>query len=158
MSMQLPEQIAAYAAATDHLLDALAAVTPENVDRHVVGGWSARQVIHHVADSEAQSYARLRRLLAEPAGSLIQGYDEGAWAECAVLGYRDLPIEHSAAVFRAVREASLDVLGRINVPDLERYGEHSEAGRYTLARWLDTYTRHPSDHAAQLIEAINAPL
>lgn len=154
--MGLTERIADYAAGTDHFLAALAPVTTENLDRHVPDGWSARQVIHHVADSEAQSYARLRRLLAEPVGSIIQGYDEAAWAECATLGYRDLAIENSVAVFRAVRHASLDVLGRIAPSDLERYGEHSEVGHYTLDRWLDVYTRHPHDHAAQLTEAINA--
>ena len=120
MTMGLIERIAAYSASTDHFLKTLVEITPENLDRHVEGSWSARQVIHHVADSETQSYARLRRLLAEPAGSLIQGYDEAAWAECGALGYRDLPVEHSVAVFRAVRGASLDVLGRIGGNDLAR--------------------------------------
>jgi len=40
--------------------------------------------------------------------------------------------------------------------DLERYGEHSESGRYTLATWLAVYTEHPRTHAAQLLEAVNA--
>jgi hypothetical protein len=39
---------------------------------HAENEWSARQCIHHMADSEAQSYARLRRLVAEPEGSIIQ--------------------------------------------------------------------------------------
>ena len=154
--MGLIERIAAYSASTDRFLSNLSAINPENLDHHVEGGWSARQVIHHVADSETQSYARLRRLLAEPLGSLIQGYDESAWAECGALGYRDLPVDHSIAVFRAVREASLDVLGRISSDDLARYGEHSASGRYTLDHWLEIYTRHPLDHTDQLIEAINA--
>ena len=50
-------------------------------------GWTPRQVIHHVADSEAQSYARLRRLVAEP-GTMIQGYDEARWAENKDLSYK----------------------------------------------------------------------
>ncbi|NNN00899.1 MAG: hypothetical protein HKL86_03595 [Acidimicrobiaceae bacterium] len=155
--MGLIERIAAYSASTDHFLGAIVAVTAENLDRHLPGEWSARQVIHHVADSETQSYVRLRRLLAEPVGSVIQGYDEAAWAQCASLGYRDLPVEHSTGVFRAVREASLDVLGRINAEDLTRYAVHSESGRYTLDQWLEIYTRHPLDHAAQLVQAISAP-
>ena len=131
-------------------------VTDENIDRHVAGGWSARQIIHHVADSETQSYLRLRRLLAEPAGSLIQGYDEAAWARCHALGYEELPVENSLRVIAAVRAASSDVLGRLAADDLDRWGEHSETGRYTLRTWLDTYTRHPRDHAEQLNEAVNA--
>ena len=154
--MKVEESVHAYGQSTDYFLKAALVVDAENIDRHVEGGWSARQIIHHIADSEAQSYARLRRLLAEPAGSVIQGYDEAAWAQCEQLGYEELPIEHSLAVFRAVRAASLDVLRRLGERDLERYGEHSESGRYTLAMWLDIYTGHPRAHAAQLAEAVNA--
>jgi hypothetical protein len=154
--MRVEESVHAYEHSTEHFLKEALVVNAQNIDRHAEGGWSARQVIHHIADSEAQSYARLRRLLAEPAGSVIQGYDEAAWAQCEQLGYQELPIEHSLAVFRAVRAASLDVLRRLSEPDLERFGEHSESGRYTLAMWLDVYTEHPRAHAAQLVEAVNA--
>ena len=154
--MGLIEAIAEYAASTEFFITATARVSAQNADRHVEGGWSARQVIHHVADSEAQSYARLRRLLCEPSGSLIESYDEAAWAQCAALGYRELPYEHSLRVVRAVRDSSLDVLGRVTPGDLERFAEHSVAGRYTLANWIDIYTRHPREHAAQLIEAIDS--
>ena len=108
--MSIEESVHAYEHSTDYFLKEVRVVNAENLDRRVKGGWSARQVIHHIADSEAQSYARLRRLLAEPAGSVIQGYDEAAWAECDQLGYEELPVEHSLEVFRAVRAASLDVL------------------------------------------------
>jgi hypothetical protein len=154
--MTLSDAVAAYSMATSQFLHDATIVNDDNLDRHVDGGWSARQVIHHVADSEAQSYARLRRLLAEPPGSVIQGYDEAAWAECEQLGYTVLPITHSLEVFTAVRLASLDVLGRLREADLECHGEHSESGRYTLATWLEIYTQHPHAHAAQLIEAVNA--
>ncbi len=154
--MDLASAIEEYARSTQSLLEAASQVTTDQLDRHVPGGWSARQILHHVADSETQSYIRLRRLLAEPAGSVIQGYDEAAWAECDALGYRDLPIEHSLQVFGAVRTASLDVLRRLSLDDLDRYGEHSEAGRYTLAQWLDIYTRHPREHTQQLNEAVRA--
>jgi hypothetical protein len=154
--MSLADDVAAYSMATSHFLHDAEIVNDDNLDRHIDGGWSARQVIHHVADSEAQSYARLRRLLAEPLGCVIQGYDEAAWAQCEVLGYLELPIKQSAVVFIAVRGSSLDILRRLKPPDLERYGEHTESGRYTVAMWLDSYTRHPREHAAQLIEAINA--
>jgi hypothetical protein len=154
--MSLTDDVAAYSMATSQFLHDAAIVDDENLDRHVEGGWSARQVIHHVADSEAQSYARLRRLLAEPAGSVIQGYDEAAWAECQQLGYQDLPVVHPLEVFKAVRLASLDVLSRLRESDLESYGEHTESGRYTLATWLAVYTEHPRAHAAQLLEAANS--
>ena len=150
------ESVSAYATSTSIFLHEATVVHEGNLDRRVEGGWSARQVIHHVADSETQSSTRLRRLLAEPPGSIIQGYDEAAWAQCAPLGYRELAVAHSLDVFRAVRLASLDVLERLDGEDLERYGQHSESGRYTLANWLDIYTQHPLVHAAQLLEAVNA--
>lgn len=144
-----------YEAATQFFLEVVRGLAPENLDRKADGEWSARQVVHHMADSEAQSYARLRRLLAEPEGSVIQGYDEGAWAECTTLGYEELPIQNSLAVFAAVRSASLDVLSRIDDADLEKYGIHTESGKYTLQTWIDTYSKHPIDHGNQVLSAID---
>jgi hypothetical protein len=152
--MDLTAATAAYEESTQIFLDAAAELTDAVLDRHAEGGWSARQIVHHLADAEAQSYARLRRLLAEPEGSIIQGYDEAAWANCEALGYRELPIEHSLAVFAAVRAASADLMRRLSEADLERYALHSEAGHYSVATWIATYTKHPRDHAAQMAEAI----
>ena len=143
-----------YRRATEEFFDTVPLITDANLDAHVTGGWSPRQVVHHVADSETQSYVRLRRLLAEPPGSLIQGYDEAAWARSSELGYRDLPIEHSLAVIRSVRAASHDILLRLSDTDLERTATHSESGDYTLGTWLDIYTRHPREHRDQILEAI----
>jgi len=154
--MELIERIEQYEASTKVFLDAIAGMDMAKIDSHVEGGWTARQVIHHVADSEAQSYARLRRLLAEPAGSTIQGYDEAAWAECLELGYQTLSPELSLNVFRAVREASASILHLLSETDLGKYGTHSESGPYTVSDWLDIYTRHPREHTQQLLEAINA--
>jgi hypothetical protein len=111
-------------------------------------------VIHHVADSEAQSYARLRRLVAEPLGSIIQGYDEGLWAAHPALAYERDPIETPIAVFAAVRAGSLAVLQHLEDEDLARYGEHTERGRYTIADWLAGYAKHPLDHGEQIAKAL----
>lgn len=78
---------------------------------------------HHLTDAEAQSYARVRRLVAEPPGSIIQGYAEGLWSENEILGYEQLPIENSMAVFVAVRAASLDIVCRLSLDDIERYAK-----------------------------------
>ena len=156
MAMKLSERIAEYEASTKVFLDAIAEMDMTKIDSHVEGGWTARQVIHHVADSETQGYARLRRLLAEPSGSIIQGYDEAAWAKCPELGYQTLAPEHSLNVFRSVRESSANILHLLNETDLEKHGMHSESGRYSVGDWLDIYTRHPREHTQQLLEAINA--
>ncbi|NDB31582.1 MAG: hypothetical protein EB043_04035, partial [Actinobacteria bacterium] len=55
-----------YKKSTDELLDLVDSLGKDQLDENVGDGWTPRQVIHHLADSEAQSYARLRRLIAEP--------------------------------------------------------------------------------------------
>ena len=65
------------------------------------GLWTSEAMTAQVEDVPV-----LRRLLAEPAGSLIQGYDEAAWARCHALGYEELPVENSLRVIAAVRAAS----------------------------------------------------
>ena len=152
-SVDLKEAAAAYEAATQYFLNLARGVSADVIDVHAENEWSARQCIHHMADSEAQSYARLRRLVAEPEGSIIQGYDEVAWANEPKLAYAGGPVANSIAVFAAVRAASLDLLKRLEDSDLEKFGEHTEAGRYTIARWIETYTRHPYDHGDQLVRA-----
>jgi hypothetical protein len=147
--MNIEEIAAAYESATKEFL-LIATSVPENkLDVHDGENWSSRQVIHHCADSEAQSYARLRRLVAEP-NPVIQGYDENLWARDVTLGYTDLPVENSIAVFTAVRAASLDIIKRLKPEQLELTGTHTEAGEYSLKRWLETYTRHANNHADQI--------
>jgi len=147
--MNIEEHAAAYEAATREFLQIATSVPAEKLDVNDGKNWSSRQVIHHCADSETQSYARLRRLVAEP-NPVIQGYDENLWASDATLGYAELPIENSIAVFTAVRAASLDIIKRLKLEQLELVGTHTEAGEYSLKRWLETYTRHANNHAEQI--------
>jgi hypothetical protein len=151
--MSLSERIAAYQSASQYFLNLAAGTPAQLLDVHHENGWSARQVIHHMADSEAQSYSRLRRLVAEPEGSVIQGYDESAWAQCEALGYTSAPVENAIAVYTAVRASSLDLLKRLTETDLEKSGVHTEAGKYTVDGWLTIYTKHPHDHGDQLVRA-----
>ncbi len=143
-------QIAAdYQAATREFLSLAESLTDSDLDRSDAEGWTPRQVVHHVADSEAQSYARLRRLIAEP-GTIIQGYDEGKWAQTSTLGYTTAPIAVSIAVFAAVRESSYQLLLRLDESQLDNKGTHSESGEYTIRDWIRSYTNHPTDHANQI--------
>ena len=152
--MTFAERIAAYQAATRTFEALVASIDRLKLDVRHPDGWSPRQVIHHLADSEAQSYARLRRLVAEPAGSIIQGYDEAAWATARALGYEHDPIDVPLAVFSAVRAGSLAVLRNLTDADLARHGMHSERGRITVEDWLAVYTRHPREHGEQLAKAL----
>ena len=107
-----------------------------------------------MADSEAQSYARIRRLIAEPEGISIQGYDENAWGASAVLGYSTLPIDFSVRVFSAVRASSLIMIERLAEADLAKSGIHSESGPFTIEKWCRIYTSHPLDHIGQIEKAL----
>ena len=147
--MSINELAAQYQAATQEFLDLVGKLAKEDLDKSDAEGWTPRQVIHHVADSEAQSFARLRRLIAEP-GTQIQGYDEGKWAENPTLGYATTDVETSVAVFAAVRKSSHQLLLRLTEAQLENKGVHTESGEYSVKKWLETYTNHPVDHANQI--------
>ena len=122
-----------YQEATNYFEKLVNSLKSTDLDTKAPGEWSARQIVHHMADSEAQSYARLRRLLAEPEGSIIQGYDESAWAESKNLGYEELDITHSFAVTISVRNASADLIRRMSMADLEKFGTHTERGNLPSA-------------------------
>ncbi len=147
--MDLLQSIEMYENATEQFISAAQGLTDSELDKPQTDSWTARQVVHHVADSEAQSYARLRRLIAEP-GTVIQGYNEAVWGENQTLGYDVVPIEKSLAVFVAVRASSLEILKRLTESQLQNSGTHSESGEYTINTWLETYINHPLEHAQQI--------
>jgi len=148
--MNRHELIARYRAGAADVDAALAGATADELDRRPdPTAWTAREVVHHVADSETNSYIRLRKLMAED-DAVIQGYDEGHWAK--VLHY-DRPIDASLAVIHAVRAASAELLDRLSDADFERVGTHSQRGQYSMADWLEDYVNHPYDHADQIRRA-----
>jgi hypothetical protein len=130
--------------------EALAGITDEELDRPGPdGGWSARQVAHHLADSEAVAFVRLRRLIAEDDPTIV-GYDEPEYARRL---HYERPVGSSLAVLRGVRLGSLDLLESLTAAEWERGGTHSESGAYTVDDWLGIYASHSHDHAAQIREA-----
>lgn len=143
--------ISNYIKATDSVDEALAQAG--DLDNKAAQGWSARMVVHHLADSETSSYSRLRSLLAEKTPPTLIGYDEDNWAKTAALGYETGDIKNSLAVYKAVRAATADVLNRLTISDLTKEGIHSERGKYTVADWLRIYSKHPVDHAEQITKA-----
>ena len=152
--MSITDFAAEYEKSTENFLALVETLEESDLDRRDSEGWSPRQVIHHLADSEAQSYARLRRLIAEP-GTEIQGYDESKWAENPTLGYADSEISTALNVFKAVRRASLHLIVRLSEEQLDNSGIHSESGEYSVRKWLETYSSHPTDHGNQIRSQIS---
>ena len=147
--MSIKDLATEYESSTQLFLQLARSLNESDLDRSDAEGWTPRQVIHHVADSEAQSYARLRRLIAEP-GTQIQGYDEGKWAENPTLAYKVSDVTASIEVFAAVRKSSYLLLQRLTEEQLDNKGVHTESGEYSVRTWLSTYTNHPKDHADQI--------
>jgi hypothetical protein len=129
--------------------DALAGVTDDELDRPPPDGWTARQVVHHLADSEATAYVRLRRLIAEDE-PVIAAYDEPEYARRL---HYERPIAPSLAVLRAVREASLQLLESLTPDEWRRTGTHTGSGPYSVEGWLEIYAGHSHDHADQIRKA-----
>ena len=141
-----------YAAGPEAVHQALDGITDDELDRRPSGGgWTARQVVHHLADSETNSYIRLRRMLVDD-GAELQAYDEAAWAAEPRLGY-DGPIEAPLAVLEAVRAASTVLLRRLDAAEFSRAGVHPEHGSYSVQTWLEIYAEHAPDHADQIRRA-----
>ena len=127
---------------------AMAGVEDGELDqRPLEGEWTVREIAHHLADSEAMAYTRLRRLVADDDPVVIQGYDEPRWAERL---HYDRPIGEAIAVVRAVRSASLALLESLTEDEWHRSGRHAESGPYGVERWLEIYAEHPHEHAAQI--------
>ncbi len=153
--MSIADLAAKYEEATKEFISVVESLSPSDLDKSDSEGWTPRQVIHHMADSESQSNARLRRLLSEPAGTIIQGYDENLWANNKTLGYSELPIETSFEMFKVSRASTLATIKRMTDDQLQIAGVHTESGPYTVAKWFESYAKHPIDHANQIRGCLN---
>lgn len=113
--------------------------------------WSAREIIHHLADSEMTAAVRLRLLLATDRPA-IQGYDQDAFSERL---HYDRPHEASLEAFRYARECTAQLLERLTEEEWLREGTHSEVGTFGVFQWLETYGPHAHRHARQMVEALD---
>lgn len=137
-----------YGAGFDEVLKSLEGFPESQFSaRPLPGKWSAREIVHHLADSEMTSAIRLRKLLTEDAPQ-IQAYDQDFYAESLRYNERD----HAPALeaFRGARSTTTQLLDAMTEDDWKREGTHSESGRYTAEDWLRIYASHAHDHAAQI--------
>lgn len=133
--------------------EALVGATDEELDaRPVPGKWNAREVVHHLADSEMTAAIRLRMLLAIDKPQIV-GFDQDEFARRL---YYDRPTEASIDAFKAARRATAEIMERMTEADWKREGTHTEHGRYTIERWLEIYAPHAHKHAEQIKVARDA--
>jgi hypothetical protein len=115
--------------------------------RSPVEAWSIHEIVVHIADSEANSFIRLRRLIAEP-GQSVMAYDENAWAQR--LNYHAQNPDDALQLFRWLRHNSHALLASLPETVWAHTIQHPENGTMTMDDWLAVYARHVPDHVAQM--------
>jgi hypothetical protein len=137
-----------YGAGFDEVRRALEVFPPDRLTaRPLPGKWTAAEIVHHLADSEMNGAIRLRKLLAEDRAQ-IWGYDQEEFA--VRLRYQERELGPALDAFRAARAVTMQLLRGMTDADWAREGWHTESGRYTAERWLEIYSVHAHDHAAQI--------
>ncbi|HEX7999279.1 MAG TPA: DinB family protein [Pyrinomonadaceae bacterium] len=137
-----------YAAGYDEVVQSLEGFPEESLSAHPLPGkWSAREIVHHLADSEMASALRLRQLLDEE-NPVIHGYDQDNRA--ARLKYNERDIAPAFDALRGARATTVQLLALMSEDDWKREGTHTESGRYTVEDWLRIYAAHAHNHAAQI--------
>ena len=111
------------------------------------GGWTVRQLVHHIADSHANAYVRTKLALTED-WPTIKTYDEAAWAR---LADSNLPIDGSIAMISALHERWVTVWESLSVADFDRGYNHPELGRQMLSSVLALYAWHSRHHTAHIM-------
>ncbi len=111
------------------------------------GGWTIRQLVHHVADSHINAYARFRLALTED-WPVIKAYEEARWAELE--DARNLPVEVSLALLESLHRRWWVLLQSLDGGDWRRGYVHPENGRQRLDQVLASYSWHGRHHTAHV--------
>ena len=143
--------IATLAALPAALREATANLTEEQLATpYRDGGWTLRQVIHHVADSHMNSYVRFKLGLTEDTPT-IKPYDEAAWADLRDTAV--IPVATSLCLIDCLHQRWVAVLEGMSDADWKRSVNHPELGAMTLENLLalyDSHSRHHSGHITSL--------
>jgi hypothetical protein len=110
------------------------------------GGWTVRQVAHHVPDSHMNAFIRFKLALTEDEPQ-IKPYNEKAWAELPDV---QVPIETSLTLLEALTQRWVVVLRAMKPADFERKLKHPEMGVGNLDRYVGMYGWHSKHHVAHI--------
>jgi uncharacterized damage-inducible protein DinB len=140
--------IAALSTLPAELRTAVAGLSDAQLDtQYRPGGWTVRQLVHHVADSHINAYLRMRLALTEdwPA---IKPYKEARWAELA--DARTLPVEISLSLLDSLHRRWVVLLESLTEGDWRRGYLHPESGEQTLETVVQLYRWHGLHHTAHV--------
>lgn len=116
------------------------------------GGWTIRQVIHHVADSHLNAYMRFKLAITEE-NPTIRPYFEERWAETEEAKHGDIDL--SINLIKALHKRWVAFLNTLKVEDFDRTLYHPEHQKtFTLKYMLSTYAWHGKHHLAQITTAL----
>ena len=142
------QAIATIAETPQRMRDAVQGLNEDQLDTpYREGGWTLRQVVHHVPDSHLNAYIRLKLALTEPT-PVIKPYDEAAWAN--LVDTMAVPIDVSLDRLEAVHMRFVALLRAMTDDDFRREYVHPETGRHSLDHLLALYAWHGPHHIAHI--------
>jgi hypothetical protein len=132
----------------DRLRVAVAGLNDAQLDTpYREGGWTVRQVVHHLGDSHANAYIRFKLALTED-WPTIKPYDEAAWERLP--DSRALPAESSLVFVEALHGNWVALLEKLTDEDFRKGYVHPERGRQSLTDALALYDWHSRHHTAHI--------
>jgi uncharacterized damage-inducible protein DinB len=145
---QLRQHIEDIAATPARLRAAVDGLSETQLDEpYRPGGWTVRQVVHHMADSHLNSYTRCRLALTEDTPT-IKPYDEAKWAELA--DARTAPVETSLTLLDTLHSRWVTLLQSLTPADFERKFRHPDLGALRLDENVCLYAWHGRHHVAHI--------
>jgi hypothetical protein len=139
--------IATLSALPENLRAAVYGLSDAQIDTpYREGGWTVRQLVHHVADSHMNAYVRTRLALTED-WPTIKPYEEKLWAE---LPDTRLPIEVSLELLESLHRRWVVLLESLSEEQWERGYKHPESGRQNLSQVIALYDWHSRHHVAHI--------
>jgi len=142
------EYIARIAALPGRVRQAVEALTDAQLDTpYREGGWTVRQVIHHIPDSHMNAFIRFKLALTENE-PVIKPYDEAAWARLGDVA--GTPVETSLCLLDCLHKRWVVLLNGIAEEDWKRRFVHPQLGPVTLEKNLALYAWHGDHHLAHI--------
>jgi hypothetical protein len=144
------EKIDAIRNLPDMITEAVKGLNDAQLDTpYRAGGWTVRQVVHHLADSHMNAFIRMKLILTEE-HPVLKPYNQDAWAVLA--DTQRLPLSSSLAILRGLHERWVTLLETMPETSWQKSGAHPEIGDVTLERILTIYSGHGAKHVGHVMD------